>query len=278
MVGVVILNYNNSGQTAACLESLYSHCKSDNYKVCVVDNASSVQEAAKLSAACCRGEKVIYAETNGGYARGNDLGCEWFSADPEVDKILILNDDTRFTQDCISEMAAYLDANPECGVVFPLVKAPDGSVDKACLRRAKSKCDLVLQATSLGRFSCLRREFLPSDIADGAVSVCTEVPPGSCMMLPKALFEKIGWLDKGTFLYFEEHILSVRLRAEGKTCVLLPRTEIIHLGAGTTSRQKSSAVYRHWRDSYLYFLDNYTDMSGVTKTLLRWRTALKTLF
>lgn len=278
MIGIVILNYNNSGQTKACLESLYSHCKSGNYKVCVVDNASRKQEAEKLGTACCRGEHVIYAGTNGGYARGNNLGCEYFAADPEVDKILVLNDDTRFTQDCLSEMEAYLDAHPECGVTFPLVKAPDGSVDRACLRRAKSKADLILQATSLGRFGVLRKEFLPLDTMAGTDSVVTEVPPGSCMMLPKGLFEKIGWLDPDTFLYFEEHILGARLRAEGKTCVLLPRTEIVHLGAGTTSRQSSKTIYRHWRDSYLYFLDNYTDMSCATKAFLRWRTGLKARF
>lgn len=38
MVGIIILNYNNSSQTLACLETLYAHCKGGNYKICVVDN------------------------------------------------------------------------------------------------------------------------------------------------------------------------------------------------------------------------------------------------
>jgi len=277
MVGTVILNYNNSSQTAACLDSLYAHCTAGNYKVCVVDNASRPEEVEKLRSICNRGEHLIEAPVNGGYARGNDLGCEWFASLSEVDKILILNDDTLFTEDCISVMEAYLDSHPECGVVFPLVKAPDGSIDRACARRSKSRRDLVIQATSLGRLGFRRSEFLPVDGLEGLEELRTEVPPGSCMMLPKDLFRRIGWLDPGTFLYFEEHILGSKLHKEQRTCVLLPTTSIIHLGAGTTSTQPSKAIYRHWRNSYLYYLDNYTDMKKAQKNLLRLRTWFRTL-
>ena len=279
MVGTVILNYNNSAQTLACLESLHAHCKGGNYKVCVVDNASCPAELEKLRSGCR--EKILVAEENGGYARGNNLGCKYFDKDPDVDAILILNDDTRFTQDIISPLYDYLKGHVGCGVVFPLVLAPDGSVDRACLRRQKSLGDLVLQATSLGRIKALQRrsttagrgEFLPLECLEGKHEVVTEVPPGSCMMLPKSVFRRIGWFDPNTVLYFEEHIISEKLKRECLSCVLLPGISIVHFGAQTTARQSSSAVYSHWRGSYLYFLKEYAGAPGWLRKLLTLRTA-----
>ncbi|MCQ2154803.1 MAG: glycosyltransferase [Bacteroidales bacterium] len=275
MVGIVILNYNNSSQTLTCLDSLYAHCKGGNYKICVVDNRSRKEELEKLKLSCR--EHIIVAKSNNGYAQGNNLGCEWFDKDAEVDKILILNDDTRFTEDVITPLEAYLDGHPECGVAFPLVVAADGSVDKACARRAKSKSDLFIQATSLGKLGFKRNEFIDPTQVTGKDEVHTEVPPGSCMMLNKDVFKKIGWLDPHTFLYFEEHILGHKLKAKGLEVTLLPKIRITHLGAQTTTKQPSKAIYRHWRNSYIYYLKNY---SGLCKPLVLWlefRTWLKTL-
>lgn len=275
MVGIVILNYNNSDQTLGCLESLYRCCKGGNYKVCVVDNASCAQELEKLKQGCT--EHIVVAGQNRGYACGNNLGCEWFDNDRDIDKILILNDDTRFTEDILTPMAAYLYAHPECGVVFPLVKASDGSMDKACARRQKTSTGLFLQATCLGRLGLNRKEFITQEEIGDSDCMVTQVPPGSCMMLRKGVFKEIGWLDPNTFLYFEEHILSTKLARKGLQCILLPRISIIHLGASTTSRQPSKTVYAHWRNSYLYFVKNYTHIPCAVRRWMQFRTWLKTL-
>lgn len=284
MVGIVILNYNNSAQTLQCVDSLCRHCGDAGWKLCIVDNASREEEFAKLSALDHRAT-VLRSAVNEGYARGNNLGCEYFANDEQVDKILILNDDTRFTMDIITPLAAYLDAHPECGVTFPKVVAPDGSLDKACWRVQKSRLDLVMQATSLPRrIGIRRREFLPAaefplcgSVTGYGPSRLPLVPPGSCMMLRKSQFASLGWLDPHTFLYFEEHILLNRLRGEGFGSVLLSDANIVHLGAATTGKQPSKAIYRHWRQSYLYFIENFTDMPRFLRLYLRFRTWLRAL-
>lgn len=277
MIGIIILNYNNSQLTLNCLQSLYSLQVAAAYKVCVVDNASRAEQLDLLREGLKRGESLVIAEQNQGYARGNNLGARFFEEDKLVDKILILNDDCLFTEDVLTPMAAYLDSHPECGVVFPLVKGPYGNIDMACLRRAKSNRDLFLQGSFFGRFTSLRREFLPSEGVEDCDEIHTQVPPGSCMMLPKAFFRSIGYLDKNTFLYFEEHILGAKLNHEGRSCVLLPKICITHLGAQTTRKQSSKAIYKHWRNSYLYYMKNYSSMPVVLQLWLRLRTGLKTL-
>lgn len=280
MVGIVILNYNNAGQTLECVASLREHCKGGNWMLCVVDNASPREEEwEKLRNAFAddASVKLLRASQNGGYARGNDLGCEYFDGMPEVDKILILNDDTVFTQDIITPMEKWLDTHTDCGVVFPLVLAPDGSIDPACMRCQKSTFDLFVQATSLGRFGVRRKEFLSPQEATGEYGRVLLVPPGSCMMLPKALFKKMGWLDPATFLYFEEHILTAKLLRMGLKSALMSDISIIHKGAQTTKKQPSKAVYKHWRNSYLYFMRRYSNVPALLQIYLRFRTWLKTI-
>ena len=40
MVGIVILNFNNSCATKKCLESIIEYESSDKYKICLVDNST----------------------------------------------------------------------------------------------------------------------------------------------------------------------------------------------------------------------------------------------
>lgn len=278
MLGIVILNYNNAVQTLQCLESLHKHCPNGNYKVCVVDNASRPEDIGLLRRECS--EELLIADENRGYASGNNIGLEHFDKNPDVDAVLILNNDTLFTEDILTPLYSYLMTHGDCGVVFPLVVDRNGGVDSACLRHSKSCRDLILQAT---RLKLKRREFIPeSDVKDAAGrwltdadgAIFTEVPPGSCMMLRKDVFKSVGWLDPNTFLYFEEHILSDKLKAVGLKAVLLPDCSIIHLGAQTTSRQPSKAIFGHWRHSYLYYLASFSKVPFWLIQLLRFRTWL----
>lgn len=312
MTGIVILSYNNAEQTLLCVNSILEHCCRGDFRIVVVDNCSREDQAARLrdivgelSGRC--DIELLRSEINGGYARGNDIGLEWLCDGPvtrdaaasAVDNLLVLNDDTRFTCDILTPMSEYLRSHPECGVVFPLVLAPDGSVDKACARRAKTARDLVLQAgrlekvgrrlggSALGRrlgrlAGCRgplfqRREFIDPEPLRALQEVATQVPPGSCMMLEREFFKSIGFLDPGTFLYFEEHILGKKIEAAGRTCILLPQINIIHLGAQSTNRQPSKTIYRHWRNSYLYYMKAYSDVPWLLRQALRLRTWLTLL-
>jgi len=276
MVGIVILNYNNSAQTLECLDSIRQHCDPSEYRICIVDNASTPEQQTILEKRA--GEHIIISSQNRGYACGNNLGLRYLADQKDISCILVLNDDTRLTMDIIRPMEKYLMDHPECGVVCPLVLAPDGSIDRACARRQKGTRELIMQASSLWRrLGIQMHDFLPTEGLRSQREVHTQVPPGSCMMLRSEVWRKIGFLDEGTFLYFEEHILCEKLRREGLGCVLLPSLEITHLGAQTTKKQPSSAIYKHWRRSYLYFLKNYTNIPAAVVCLLRFRTWLKTL-
>jgi len=282
MLGIVILNYNNATQTLQCLDSLYACCPETGRKICVVDNDSRQEDLDLLRSKCV--ETILVADENLGYACGNDIGLEYFDKDPEVDAVLILNNDTLFTEDILTPLYGYLMSHNDCGVVFPLVVDRNGKTDPACMRRSKTARDLILQSTKIKWLP--RREFISESelkdekgnwLTDADGAIFTQVPPGSCMMLRKDVFKSAGWLDRNTFLYFEEHILSDKLIAAGLKIALIPAISIIHLGAQSTRKQSSKMVFRHWRHSYFYYMRNFTRIPLVVRLFLRLRTLPKAL-
>lgn len=283
MVGIVILNYNDVVNTCACLDSVYRYCPEGSFSVCVVDNASSseVREAVGNHLKSLDPEaKYIVSEKNTGYARGNNLALEYFDTCPEVDKVLILNNDIILTENIIQPLSDFLSAHPDCGLVTPLLLSRSGTPDYACAREKKSLCEFLIKSTSLSHLRCIRkkldRTFIlkqhPESLKRNSMEVA--LPSGSCMMLPKKLFSGLGFFDPGTFLYFEEDILQSRLSAAGYKSYLLTSVSAIHLGAETTSSISSSFVYKAYRDSMLHYLKNYTGCPRFLLSYIDWRTGL----
>ena len=281
MVGIVILNYCNSGYTVACVESILQF-SSTAPRIVVVDNASPDDSMQSLGAYLQEHPGVftlVRAERNGGYAQGNNVGLEVLEGDPEVSQVMILNNDVLFTSDIIPTLSEFLQAHPEAGIVSPLLRCRDGvSVDNTCARRDCSIREIVwtylLYFTNicgiLSRFAD-RRKILPGhpELLERPC-VPIELPSGSCMLIDKALFRKIGWFDPGTFLYYEENILYRKLLSEGKISYMLPSVDCIHLGGVTTNKVPHSASYmKSSKSSGYYYATHYRRMSPLQRLVLR---------
>lgn len=283
MTGIVILNYNNIDNTIDCLYSIFRHFPEGSFRICLVDNASApeVQEAVHSHIETL--PPVIHyvcSHENVGYARGNNLGLEYFDDQHGVDSILIVNNDVIFTEDVLTPMTAYMDSHPQVGVVSPLLRTKSGGIDYACARREKNMLDLLVKATSLGRLGVHIEDSLirenPSLLDRDEVQ--TELPSGSCMLLRKKIFSSVGYFDPRTFLYFEEDILRKKLKAKGFQSVLLPRISAIHLGAQSTAKSAGKFIYGCYRDSMLHYMEHYTDIPAFVRKYISWRTALALKF
>ena len=96
-----------------------------------------------------------------------------------------------------------------------------------------------------------------------------ELPSGSCMMIRKELFEKIGRFDPNTFLYYEENILYRKLLSEGKQNYMLPGISCIHLGGETTNKVEHSASYmKSSKASGYYYATHYRKLNVLQRAAL----------
>lgn len=305
MTGIVILNYNNSFHTINCVESIRQF-NSAPFRIVVVDNASTDDSMDSLRDYLSVHQNtfdLISAQSNGGYAQGNNVGLRYVEDDSGIDKILILNNDVIFTQDIIPKLSGFLDSHPNAGVVSPLLYCRDGkTVDNTCARKDCTVREIVwtylLYFTDilgiLSRFSNKRKILLANPELLNAPEVEIELPSGSCFMIRKDLFKEIGYFDPNTFLYYEENILYRKLKALGKQNYMLPEVSCIHLGGETTNKVSHSASYmKASKASGYYYATHYRHlplilimelrislfvfniMVGVVKTLKGWHHKMK---
>ncbi len=292
MIGIVILNYNNASITIDCVESI-ENTNTAECKYVVVDNASVDDSIITLDSYFKKKQTVSYqkynsdfvspnclpiislvsAKNNGGYAQGNNLGCRLMENDESIDYILILNNDTIFIQDILPVMKDFLDEHQEAGVISPLLKeSHEGKIKYNSAREEKKIGELF---ATYAHLECIRRKYIKKQqillnnpellLLDFAE---IDVPTGACLMLKKELFKEIGYFDPNTFLYFEENILSKKIKSRGLHNYVLPQQKIIHLGQATTKKTKFNLFQERQRASSAYYYGiNYCGMNTFLKPL-----------
>jgi GT2 family glycosyltransferase len=92
------------------------------------------------------------------------------------------------------------------------------------------------------------------------------------VLLRAEMLERIGLLDEGYFMYFEDSDLCFRARAAGWRLAIAPDTAVLHKegasnGSGDVSRRKSARVDRIVTASGLRFLDRYGQPRWMAKPL-----------
>ena len=285
-VGIVILNYNNEKDTIECVKSIFSHCKDNNFVLCIVDNCSesNIVEAVwrtvsslgdsvrfKSSDVVDKLHQITYIENcvNTGYANGNNVGLNYLRQFSDISHYLILNNDILFTMDIIKPLAEYLLEHPDVAVVSPLLYDKFCKVDYECARYEKGFFDIVFRATPLRRLSYIKKKALRNKILIehpeylGLPEVDINLPSGSCMMFTRKTFDDIGFFDPHTFLYFEEDIIWQKLKQLKMRSVMLPSVSCIHLGARSTSLSSRDVIGRYYSQSLIYYLYNYSGLPSI---------------
>ena len=233
MIALIILNYNNAEATRNCIASVLEH-NTAPVKFVVIDNGSRPEELASLRGVldevlpgyeyiadddapalpALAKAVLIRSDKNLGYACGNNFGLRHVYADPEVDYIMILNNDILFTEDMIPTLAAAYTGLPQCAILSPLLKKKGNvEIDFNCARRSPSVGDLTRRNFLFYWWVLTRKKYaearpdlflIKGDGTDPEI-VEVEMPSGSCMLVDKKYFESIGGFDPNTFLFYEEN-------------------------------------------------------------------------
>ena len=283
MVGIIILDYNNASDTINCIESVVKYTTKGKYKVIVVENGSNESTLSQISpfikerggmvfheqesiSALLPAISLFISKTNDGYAEGNNKALRLFEKDETIDKILILNNDILFVEDIIPSLEKTMAKIPGCGIISPLLLKKDGvSIDYNCARHDYKKMQFFWEYLFsfkdffgiIGKYEYHKKYLLntPSLISKDYFDI--ELPSGSCMMIDKELFKRIGYFDNHTFLYFEENILYRKLLSVGRKNYLVPSIRCIHLGASTSKKSSSMFTMRCQMNSTAYYLKTY---------------------
>jgi N-acetylglucosaminyl-diphospho-decaprenol L-rhamnosyltransferase len=232
-VDAVVVAYNSAEHLRGCVEPL---SRMEGVRAIVADNASSDDCLATIA------DLPVLAlplGRNGGFSHGCNAG--WRAGDAPY--VLFLNPDARIDERSLRALAGVLDANERVGLVGPRIVHDDGSLALS-QRRFPRPASTYARALFLHRL-LPRAAWASETVQDpGAYShpAAPDWVSGACMLVRRALLERLGGLDEGFFLYCEDKDLCKRIRDAGFDVRFEPSATAVHHEGASAPRPTLFAV------------------------------------
>jgi N-acetylglucosaminyl-diphospho-decaprenol L-rhamnosyltransferase len=231
-VAVIVLNYRTPDLTVDCLRSLAGEMRGRRRTV-VVDNDSGDGSGDKIERAIAelgfgRWARVLRAPTNGGFAAGNNLGIRSI----EAEAYLLLNSDTVVRPGALDALLKAADEHPTGGIFGAGMVDASGEPQVSAFRAIHPLSELVRVAHT-GPVTVLLRRFDPVlTIPEGPTVV--DWVGFACVLIRREVIDRIGPLDEGYFMYFEDADYCLATQAAGFEVWYVPAAEVVHLLGGSS--------------------------------------------
>jgi GT2 family glycosyltransferase len=252
-LSIVIVAWNCKTFIKECLDSLASYRRDPTTEIVVVDNAS-VDGTYQLVRECYPEVVLVQSNENLGFPRGTNLGIRNSSGR----YLCLINPDVRVLDGCIQKMTAYMDSNPEVGLLGPRMLDSNGVPGRSYMG-APTLWNLLCRALSLDMLfpgSKLFSSFLMFYF-DRSRTTEVDVLNGWFWMTRRRALEEVGVLDESLFMYADDLDWSKRFRDANWKVVYLPEAESIHYGGGTTARAPIRFAVEMQRANFQYWKKNY---------------------
>lgn len=273
-LAVSIINYRTAELTQACIRSVLNDLGGLDARVVVVDNASGDGSADQIAAWLeeqpdGRRVQLVRSPINSGFSGGHNLGM---GAEPEAKFYLLLNSDAVVTPGFLQILLAAAETDPQAGFFAPLLSWDDGKVQTSCFRFHSPLSELDRSARNGVITKLLRRHV----VALGPVPDPGQIEWASfaCILLRGEMVRRLGPMDEGYFLYYEDAEYCLRARRAGWRIAYVPMARAVHFRGGS-GPVKTLAHQRKRLPSYYYasrarFLRQAHGHSGLIAANLLW--------
>lgn len=269
---IVLLNYNHSGDTVECLESILK-LKYSNYQVIIVDNSDTLKPLQELEhwakgntnnietsftnliyplqkkpvsykillennypeEACSEQVIIIKALTNNGFSAANNVGLTYIKEKGDKNAIIwLLNNDTVITPESLDVIVSQISSIPQRNkIVFGTPLLE--YYEPLKIQAIGGRYNKITGTTyHVGENLDAARYFNEDYIKAAKV----DYPVGASMIITHDFLINVGFLSEDYFLYYEEIDWVSKAKAKGGNCYILPVFGIYHKqGKSTTSKK-----------------------------------------
>lgn len=255
-LAVIILNYRTPVMVIECLKSLEGQIQPQCQRVVIVDNCSGDDSADLIEQAIEEHAWGAWAHVerspvNGGFAAGNNVGIK--SIDAEV--YLLLNSDTIVREGAIETITRTLNEHPEVHMLGPRLEWMDGKHQTSTFRYRTPVSEL-LYGSGLGLLAKLfPRHVVARELHEWTAGL--NWASFACIAIRREVFEKVGLLDEGYFMYFEDMAFCRKATRAGFSIAYQPEARVVHLRGGsspvkeaTRQRKRRPTYYSNARSHY----------------------------
>lgn len=243
------------GQSPAELMSLMASLNNSaerEFQVVFVDNSPD-DSLGEFVSAYPWAKYIRNPEGNTGFGHGHNIAIRRL-AQCAARYHLILNPDVEFEPNALTNALAFMEANPQCGLLAPKVFGRNGQQEFLC-KRYPSVLDIALRGFAPKWLRRLFRDRLNHyemrDVMNGQVVWDPPLVSGCFMLFRSEVLQNLGGFDPDFFLYFEDYDLSLRT-AKIARIAYVPEVQIIHYGGGA-SRKGLKHIWMFCRSAVTFF-------------------------
>jgi N-acetylglucosaminyl-diphospho-decaprenol L-rhamnosyltransferase len=253
---IVIVNYRTAGLAIDCLRSLEAEVAAHGpARVVVVENASGDDSADRLASAILENgwgpwASMAIAPRNGGFAAGNNVAiAPAMASGSPPDLVWLLNPDTVVRPGALRALVAFLARHPEVGLAGSRLEHPDSTPQNSAFRFPSILSELEggMRFGPVSKLLSGKLAMPPVSDEEGP----TDWVAGASLMIRRAVFDAIGLLDEGYFMYYEEVDFCLRARRAGWPCWYVPASRVVHL-VGQSSGITRAGRYNQRRPRYWF--------------------------
>jgi len=246
----IIVTHHSSAVIGPCLDSI-----ARSARIIIIDNESSDNTLDIVRAHAPKAE-IIINTVGVGYGNAANQGL----ALVKTEYALLMNPDADFVGEAYAELVSEADANPDAGLMSPLLIGEDGDYDRAW------------------NGPLFVRDLMPSNRSQEPKpegTFCTWVVSGAVNLVRMAALQNVGFFDQAIFLYHEDDDICMRLIGGGHKILVVPKAVSRHVGGGSIGYSLSN----HWEKFYnmswsrLYFEAKHNSI--VAAKALGWGQMLR---
>lgn len=272
-LSIVIVNFRTPGFVIDCLKTLLPELDGIGGQVVVVDNHSADDSPEIIRAWLAQHDiagkvLLVQSEHNSGFASGNNIGIKSCNAR----YYLLLNSDTLIRPGAIRIILDTAMRYPAAGLISPRLEWPDGTGQESCFRFMTPFSELI-SASQTG----LIERLLSRYIVACPVQTQTARPQWTsfaCVLVKDEVFQQVGLLDDGYFMYFEDAEFCHRARKAGWEIVHNPEARVVHLRGGSSPVKEQTRlkkrVPRYFYESRTRYFYQTCGWLGLTSANLLW--------
>jgi GT2 family glycosyltransferase len=260
-VGFILTNYNNSSYSRNAIKSIFSCNKWNDVRVVIVDNKSQECDIESLKSIKIDYPDInlIFNDVNLGYFKGLNVGIEFLRNNyPEINHIVIGNNDLVFPEDFIVTIQANADIFKLYPVISPDIITLDGIHQNPHVIFGISKIRefvwdlyyrkfiyaiIINYIAKKTRFITERKDYKEFKVARPITQGY-----GACYILGSVFFENFDNLWSPTFLMGEEFFLSQQLKNKKLQIYYEPKFKVQHYDHATMGKLSSKALWEITKD------------------------------
>lgn len=259
---VVTVSYGSEQVLPAFLGGLSTDIASGVHVV-VADNAPA-PESPVGGIVAAAGAHYLPLAANHGY--GGAVNRAVSSLSSEIEWVLISNPDVVLEPGVIDVLVKTGSESSDVGSVGPVVLTAEGAVYPSARDVPSIRIGVghALFANLWPENPWTRQYQRSNESGDRRDAGWLS---GSCLLVRRSAFERIGGFDDDFFMYFEDVDLGYRLGLAGFRNVYQPATSVVHTGAHSTRTNQAAMVAAHHESARRFLKKKY---SGWQLAPVRW--------